>query len=43
MKNPRKESSQEIGSLGGNVERGDAPPEHEEHVGAAEAGTEARD
>jgi hypothetical protein len=38
MKNPRKESSQEIGSLGNDVVRGDAAPvEQEENVGADEA------
>jgi hypothetical protein len=38
MKNPRKESSQEIGSLGKEVVRGDAAPtEQEESPGAYEA------
>jgi len=37
MKNPRKESSQDIGALGEDVVRGDAASEHEENLGAAEA------
>lgn len=37
MKNPRKESSQEIGSLGNDVVRGDAAPEQEENPGEYEA------
>ena len=37
MKNPRKESSQEIGSLGNDVIRGDAAPEQEENLDADEA------
>lgn len=37
MKNPRKESSQQIGSLGDDVVRGDAAPEQEEDLGADEA------
>lgn len=37
MKNPRKESSQEIGSLGEDVVRGDAPPPEDENLDADEA------
>ena len=37
MKNPRKESSQEIGSLGNDVIRGDAAPEQGEDLSADEA------
>lgn len=38
MKNPRKESSREIGSLGNEVVRGDAAPrEADETLGAHEA------
>ena len=37
MKNQRRESSQEIGSLGGDVVRGDAAPEQEEELSADEA------
>lgn len=37
MKKPRRETSQEIGSLGGDVVRGDAAPEQEEELSADEA------
>lgn len=37
MKSPRKESSQQIGSLGSAVVRGDAAPEQEENRSADEA------